>query len=82
MVAGQPGASYSAPVPDEEPFPPEYIAALRRMTPAERLHAGSSLYWEARRLKAAMLRSQHPDWTAAAVERAVRNLFLHGAIDI
>lgn len=68
--------------PDATPWTPEYVATLRRMTPAERLHVGCSLYWEARRLKAAMLRTQHPDWDEPTIERAVRNLFLHGAVSV
>ena len=67
---------------DPSPFTPEYVAALRRMTPAERLHVGCSLYWEARRLKAAMLRAQHPDWSEEEVARAVRNVFLHGQLTL
>ena len=67
---------------DPSPFTPEYVAALRRMTPAERLQVGCSLYWEARRLKAAMLRAQHPDWSEEEVARAVRNVFLHGQLTL
>jgi hypothetical protein len=70
------------PLAADEPFPPEYVAALRRMSPAERLRTGASLYRDARRLKTAMLRAQQPDWSAEQIERAVRNLFLHGAVDI
>lgn len=83
MVAVAGGPSYAAPVsPDDTSWSREYEAALRRMTPAERLHVGCALYWEARRLKAAMLRAQHPEWDDVAVERAVRNLFLHGAVAV
>lgn len=42
---------------------PEYIATLRRMTGAQKLRTAFQLYWGARRLKAARLRQQHPDWT-------------------
>jgi hypothetical protein len=56
----------------------ERIAALRRLTPAEKLLVAGSLYQEARRLKAAGLRAQHPQWSDATVERAVRSIFLHG----
>lgn len=44
-------------------LPPEYIATLRRMTGAQKLLTAFQLYWGARRLKAARLRQQHPDWT-------------------
>lgn len=69
-------------MPSEEPFPPAYVAALRRMSPAERLRTGRALDHDARRLETAMLRAQHPDWSAEQIERAVRNLFLHGAVDV
>ncbi len=53
------------------------IECLQRMTPAQRLHVALRLYVSARRLKAAMLRSLHPDWSDAQVERAVREVFLY-----
>lgn len=34
------------------------------------------LYWSARELKAAAIRSQHPDWSEAEVQAAVRTAFL------
>jgi hypothetical protein len=54
-----------------------YVAALRRMSPAQKLEAVAELYWTARRLKAAGLRRQHPEWTEAQVETALRDAFLH-----
>ena len=56
---------------------PEYIAALRRMTGAEKLRAASGLYWTARKVKAARLRQQHPGWTEEQVQRRVKEIFLH-----
>ena len=50
---------------------------FRRMTPSQRWAAARALYWSAWRLKAAWLRSLHPDWTDAEVQRAVREAFLH-----
>jgi hypothetical protein len=73
---------YATAVTSTEPFPDEYIRALRRMTPAERLLVGCGLLRDAKRLKAAMLRAQHPDWPEERVARAVRNLFLHGHPDL
>ena len=46
---------------DEQPGP-EQIKALRAMTGEERLEAAERLYWSARKMKAAGLRCQHPDW--------------------
>ena len=56
---------------------PEYVAALRRMTPQQKLSAIFDLYWTARKLKAAGLRQQHPDWTEVRIQDAVRETFLH-----
>jgi hypothetical protein len=44
-------------------------------TPAEKLRAAQRLYWSARRLKAAVFRQQHPDWTPAQIEQATREAF-------
>ncbi len=71
-------AAYTRAMVEPSPFTPEYVAALKRLTPEQRLEVGCSLYWEARRLKTAMLELQHPDWTPEDVERAVRASFLHG----
>ena len=62
-------------LPDERPTP-QQIAALRAMTPAERWRAATDVYWSARRMKVAFVRSQHPDWSDEAVEAHVRRLFL------
>ncbi len=56
---------------------PEEIRILRAMTPEQKLRAVEKLYWTARALKAAWLRSQHPDWSEEEVERKVREIFLH-----
>jgi Rv0078B-related antitoxin len=55
----------------------EYIATLRRMTGAEKLRTAFDLYWSARKLKAARLRQQHPDWSEAAVQQRVKEIFMH-----
>jgi hypothetical protein len=54
------------------------IQCFRRMTPGQRLQAGARLYWSARNLKRAAMRSFHPEWTEEAVEREVKRMFLHG----
>jgi len=56
---------------------PEYVAALRRLTGARKLRTAFGLYWEARKLKAARLRSQHPDWTEEQVQLKVKEIFMH-----
>ena len=56
---------------------PEYIATLRRMTGAQKLRTAFQMYWSARRLKAARLRQQHPDWTEEQVQQRVKEIFMH-----
>lgn len=56
---------------------PEYIATLRRMTGAEKLRTAFDLYWSARKLKAARLREQHPEWTEHQVQMRVKEVFMH-----
>ena len=56
---------------------PEYIAALRRMSGAEKLRAAFDLYETARKVKAARLRQLHPEWTEEEVQRRVKEIFLH-----
>ena len=61
----------------DEEATPEQIAVLRSMTGAERLRVAEQLYWSARKLKAAGLRSLHPDWPEEEVQREVTRIFLH-----
>ncbi|SKA76353.1 hypothetical protein SAMN02745166_00156 [Prosthecobacter debontii] len=56
---------------------PEYIASLQRMTGAQKLRTAFGLYWSARKLKAARLRQQHPEWTEAQVQQRVKEIFMH-----
>ena len=56
---------------------PEYVAALRRLTPQQKLRAVENLYWTARKLKAAGLRLQHPEWSEERIQETVRTMFLH-----
>ena len=63
-------------LPDEQPSP-EQIVALRAMPGERRLRLAEQLYWSARKIKAAGLRSQHPDWPEERVDAEVRRIFLH-----
>jgi hypothetical protein len=63
-------------LPDEQPSP-EQIAAFRAMSGEKRLHLAERLYWSARRMKAAGLRNQHPDWPEDRVSAEVTRIFLH-----
>ena len=46
------------------------------MTGAQRLQVAEQLYWSARKMKLAGLRSQHPDWTERHLEEEVRRIFI------
>ena len=61
---------------DEQPGP-DQIAALKAMTGEQRLRVAESLYWTARKLKAAGVRAQHPEWPEERVQEEVRRIFLH-----
>jgi hypothetical protein len=63
-------------LPDEQASP-EQIAALRAISGEERLKIAERLYWSARKMKAAGIRAQHPDWTEEQVNEEVRQIFLH-----
>lgn len=54
---------------------PEQFAALRAMTGTRRLRLAEQLYWSARKMKAAGLRSQHPDWPEERIAEEVRIIF-------
>jgi hypothetical protein len=56
---------------------PEYVATLRRMSGEDKIRTAFRLYWSARKLKAAALREQHPDWTEEEVQQRVKDIFLH-----
>jgi len=63
-------------LPDEQPSP-EQIAALRAMPGEKRLKLAVQLYWSARNLKTAAVRSRHPDWSETQVKEEVRRIYLH-----
>jgi hypothetical protein len=55
----------------------EQIEVLRAMSGQERLRVAERLYWSARKMKAAGVQGQHPDWPEARVEDEVRRIFRH-----
>ena len=63
-------------LPDEQTSP-EQIAAFRAMPGVRRLRLAEQLYWSARKMKAAFLHSQHPDWPEPRVNDEVRRIFSH-----
>jgi hypothetical protein len=48
---------------------------FRKMTGEQKLKLSMRLYFSARRLKAAGLRRQHPDWTEEQVQSKVTEIF-------
>lgn len=50
---------------------------LRRKTPAERLEIMFGLEKLARRMMAASIREQHPDWSEGQIQRKVAQRWLH-----
>ena len=77
VVAHSPFLAHDSFMLADERTSPEQIAALRAMTGAQRLRLAERLYWSARKMKAAGLRSQHPDWPEERVNDAVREIFTH-----
>lgn len=63
-------------LPDEQTSP-EQFAVFRAMTGAQRLRLAERLYWSARKMKAAGLRHQHPDWSEERVSHELREIFSH-----
>jgi hypothetical protein len=61
----------------DEQTSPEQFALLRAMPGERRLHMAEEMFWSARRLKAAGVRHQHPDWPEEKVIAEVNRIFLH-----
>ena len=55
----------------------QQIAVWRAMSGEERLHLAEQLYRMARKLKAAGVQSQHPDWPLERVEAEVSKIFVN-----
>jgi len=58
-----------------ERISPEQVAAFRVMSGSRRLRLAEKLYWSARKMKTAGVRSQHPDWSQERVQEEVRRVF-------
>jgi phytoene/squalene synthetase len=63
-------------LPDEQASL-QQIAILREMTGQQRLRLAERLYWPARKMKTAGLRSQHPERPKEKINAEVRRIFLH-----
>lgn len=53
------------------------LEIIKKMTPEQRVEISMQLYWSARRLKEAVLRQHHPDWTEARIQLAVKEAFMY-----
>jgi hypothetical protein len=69
--------AHVSPVLADEQSSPEQIKILRAMTGERRLRLAEQLYWSARKMKAAGLRAQHPDWPREQLDAELRRIFLH-----
>ena len=56
---------------------PEQIKALRKMSLERRAEIALGFIRSIRRMKAAALRTQHPEWSEQQVARELRRLTLH-----
>jgi len=61
----------------DEQTSPEQFAILRAMSGEQRLKLAEQMFWSARKLKAAGVRSQHPDWSEERIIAEVNRIFLH-----
>ncbi len=61
----------------EELLTPEQVAIYRKMPGEKRLQLAEKLYWSAREMTAAGVRSRHPDWSQDQVTAEVRRIFLN-----
>lgn len=61
----------------DEQTSPEQFAILRAMSGERRLKLAEQMFWSARKLKAAGVRSQHPDWPEEKIIAEVNRIFLH-----
>jgi hypothetical protein len=50
---------------------------LRALTPEQKLRTAARMYWAARELRAAGLRTRHPGWTEKQVQEEVRRAFMY-----
>jgi hypothetical protein len=56
---------------------PKQKEIYSRLTPEQKLDIAIRLYDSARELKAAWLRTRHPDWSETEIQHAVRECFLY-----
>lgn len=57
---------------------PQEIAIFKAMSPAQKVALMEEMWYQARTLKKAGLKMQHPNWTDEELEAKVRKIFLYG----
>ena len=62
-------------IPDDLPSSGQ-IEAYRALSGEKRVQISGQLYWVARKMKAAGLRYQHPDWPEDRIKSEVTRIFL------
>ena len=65
---------------EENCISPEMAAIYRQKTPTERLQIGFGMWRAARKLVAAGVRHQHPDWSDDNVTREIARRMSHGLV--
>lgn len=60
-----------------EEYSEEQRRIFKQMTPEQRWRAAQRLYWSARKLKAASLRSWQPGLSEREIERRVKEAFMY-----
>ena len=56
---------------------PQNKEIFRSMTPEQKLRLALRLYYSARQLKLAALRTHHPDWSEEEIQQKLRDIFLY-----
>jgi hypothetical protein len=56
---------------------PEQKKSFQAMTPEKKLQLALDLYYSAKKLKAAGLQNQHPDWPVDAIRQKIRDIFMY-----
>jgi hypothetical protein len=55
----------------------EQKKSYQAMTPEKKLQLALDLYYSARKIKAAGLKRQHPEWSTEKINQKVREIFLY-----
>ena len=56
---------------------PEQKKSYQAMTPEKKLQLALDLYYSAKKMKAAGLKQQHPEWSTEKINQKVREIFLY-----